>query len=83
MSRPDWSRSLPRPLTIPKVMVLRTLADARALMRHLPADRRQQPTWTHVASELAKGAAGGDVASAAIALRLVLMLERVDVVVGR
>jgi hypothetical protein len=35
---------LPRPLVIPGVMTLRTLADARELIRHLPADRRRLPT---------------------------------------
>ena len=29
MFRPDWSRPLPRPLTIPTVMKLSTLADVR------------------------------------------------------
>ena len=40
MSRPNWSRPLPRPLVIPKVMTLKTLADVRALMRHLPRHSR-------------------------------------------
>jgi hypothetical protein len=50
--RLDWSRPLPRPLVIPKVMTLRTLADMRALMRRVPAERRKLDTWQHVAAEL-------------------------------
>ena len=36
--RADWSRPLPRRLVIPTVMTLKTLADVRELMRHLPAE---------------------------------------------
>jgi len=50
--RADWSRKLPRSLTIPTVMTLKTLADVRELMRHLPAEHRERPTWRHVAAEL-------------------------------
>jgi hypothetical protein len=41
-------RSLPRPLVIPDVMTLSTLADVRTLMRHLPAGhgrRLCRSTW--------------------------------------
>ncbi len=53
--RADSSRPLPRPLVIPAVMTLRptvmtlrTLADVRALLRHLPPEHRERPTWRHV-----------------------------------
>jgi hypothetical protein len=39
-NRPNWSRALPAPLLIPEVMTLKTLADVRTLMQHLPEDRR-------------------------------------------
>lgn len=74
----DWSRRLPRPLVIPKVMTTATLADVRKLMRHVPADRRKLSTWRHVAAELDKVAAGAEVADVAMALRIVLVLEHVE-----
>jgi len=52
LPRPNWSRALPRPIVIPKVMTLKTLADVRTLIRHLPAEHRERPTWRHVAAEL-------------------------------
>jgi hypothetical protein len=75
--RTDWSRRLPRPIVILKLMTIATLADVRELMRHLPKDRRALSTWQHVAAELDKAAAGADPADVSIALRLVLMLELV------
>ena len=77
MPRPDWSRKLPRALNIPSVMTLRTLSDLRELVQHLPRERREQETWRHVSDQLAKAAKGGDINDAVVALRLVLMLERV------
>jgi hypothetical protein len=35
-NRADWSRGPPRPLVIPKVMTIATLADVRELMRTCP-----------------------------------------------
>jgi hypothetical protein len=40
LPRPNWSRPLPRPLTIPTVMDLVTLADVRTLLGHLPKETR-------------------------------------------
>ena len=77
-SRRNWLQSLPSPLVIPDVAVLRTLADARSLMRHLPADRRDRSTGRYVATELERAANGAAVGEAVIALRLVLMLEGVE-----
>jgi hypothetical protein len=57
MHRPDWSRPLPRPLTIPTVMKLSTLADVRDLVeKHLPEQYRRKPAWRHVSTEIAKAA---------------------------
>jgi hypothetical protein len=57
MPRPNWSRPLPRPLTIPTVMDLVTLADVRELLGHLPKETRAKSTWQHVEAELKKAAA--------------------------
>ena len=77
MPRPNWSRPLPRPLKIPSVMTLKTLADVRELVRHLPAERRKLNTWRHVAKQLAAAADGGDINDVVVPLLLVLQLERV------
>ncbi len=58
-------------------MKLKTLADVRTLIGHVPKERRALATWRHVEKYLAAAAAGGDVRDAAIALRLVLMMEGV------
>jgi hypothetical protein len=50
--RPDWSCRLPRPLTIPSIMKLATLADVKALLSHLPVHTRTKATWQHVAAKL-------------------------------
>jgi hypothetical protein len=75
---PNWTRALPQPLLIPQVMTLRTLADVRELMGHLPQDHRSRSTWYRVAADIEAAADGGDIEGAAIALRLVLMLEGVE-----
>jgi len=78
LSRPNWQRPLPRPLTVPTVMTLTTLADVRDLLeRHLPAEARERETWRYVANQLAAAAHGGDVNEVAKALRMALQLEQV------
>jgi len=60
-------------------MTLRTLGDVRELMRHLPKEHRARHTWRHVAAELEKAAVdAAGVINLAIALRLALMLEKVE-----
>jgi hypothetical protein len=75
--KPDWSRPLPRPLTIPSLMKLRTLADVRELLRHLPKDYRAKDTWRHVAKTLDEATHGADPVEFAVALKLVLSLDHV------
>ena len=46
LTRPNWSRPLPRSLVIPEVMTLVTLTDVRELIEgHLPAHFRDKATW--------------------------------------
>ena len=79
MPRPDWSRPLPRPLIIPDVLTLETLADVRALVeKHLPAEYRSKFTWRQLAGLLKRAAEGQqDVAEVSTALRIVLQMEGV------
>ena len=76
--RSDWSRCLPRPLIIPGVIKLVTLADVRALVeKHLPRQIRARPTWRYVAARLKEAADGADPADVAAALVIALALEGV------
>jgi hypothetical protein len=78
LPRSNWSRPLPKPLVIPTVMTLRTLADVRELMQHLPEENRSKAPWRYVASQLDRAANGTlDTVEVEIALRLVLVLEGV------
>jgi hypothetical protein len=57
MAKNSWSTPLPRPITIPQVMTLKTLADVRKLLSHIPKERRQLSTWQHVEATLQAGRA--------------------------
>jgi hypothetical protein len=72
VKRPAWSRPLPRPITIPQVMTLTTLADVRKLIGHIPKERRQLSTWQHVEAQLNAAAKGGDVGNASVSLMMAL-----------
>jgi hypothetical protein len=80
LSTTDWSRRLPRPLTIPTVMKLSTLADVRDLVeKHLPEPYRRKPAWKHVSNQLAEAAQGEkDLLEICVSLRLVLALVGVE-----
>ena len=79
MPAPNWSRPLARPIIIPNVMELTTLADVRALVeKHLPAEYRSKFTWRQLAGLLKRAAESQqDVAEVSTALRIVLQLEGV------
>jgi hypothetical protein len=75
----SWSRPLPRPLVIPGVMTLKTLADVRELIKHLPKDHRAKSTWQHVEKELNAAALGEvDAIDVAVPLQMVLSMEGVE-----
>ncbi len=76
-TRPAWSTPLPRTITIPEVITLKTLADVRTLLGHIPKERRQLSTWQHVDKTLQACARGGDPANISVALQLVLQAEGV------
>jgi hypothetical protein len=69
---------LHQPLIIPEVMDLRTLADVRELLNHLPERCRDKSTWQHVIACLEEAALDGDTENVAVPLRMVLSLEGVE-----
>jgi hypothetical protein len=70
------AQSLPRPLVLPELpMTLRTVADVRKLMRHLPAQSRDKSIWRYV-ERLIKDKA--DPLDISVALRMVLSMEGVE-----
>jgi hypothetical protein len=76
--RPNYSRPLPRPLKIPEVIDLETLADVRTLIGHLPQETRAKSTWQVVETKLKRAAAGGDLVDLFVTLRIVLDMEGVE-----
>jgi hypothetical protein len=80
LPRPNWSRPLPRPVIIPKILTLATLADVRTLLeKHLPPQYRERSTWLHVKNLLHGAALGQDEpGDVEIALRMVLSIEGVE-----
>ena len=75
--RSDWSRRLPRPLTIPGIMTVATLADLRTLIeKYFPTRCRNRTIPRYVADRLAEAARGDDTASVTASL-IILALESV------
>jgi hypothetical protein len=71
--RSAWSTPLPRPIKIPQVMTLKTLADVRKLIDRFPKERRELSIWQAYA-------AGDDTVSVSVALKLALLAEKVPYV---
>ena len=68
-------RPLPRALVIPELMTLRTLADVRKLLGHLPQAHRAKPTWRYVADRLDDAARDADVIDLVVPLRMAMTME--------
>ena len=82
MSRREQSVPLPRPIIIPRVMTLKTLADVRKLISHVPKERRQLSTWQHVEKCLNDAVRGADAHDVSVPLMIVLQLEHVPYTLG-
>ena len=59
------------------MVTLKTLADMRKLLGHIPKERRALSTWQHVEKTLQECAAGDDPENISVALQIVLQGERV------
>ena len=71
---------MPRPIIIPGIVTLVTLADVRSLIEQdLTTRCRQKAAWRYVAQRLSEAADdGGDTTSVAMALRMALSMEGVE-----
>ena len=82
MSRPNWSRALPRPLVIlddgKEFLRLTTLTDLRDFIKRLPKDRQHFDTWQVVKQRLDAAALGDSIDDLLISLQMVLSLEGVE-----
>jgi hypothetical protein len=58
-------------------MTLKTLADVRKLLGHIPKVRRELSTWQHIEKTLRECAAGEDPVNISVALQIVLQAEGV------
>jgi hypothetical protein len=59
-------------------MTLRTLADVRELLGHLPERCRYKSTWQHVIACLEKATLDGDTQNVAVPLKMVLSIEGIE-----
>jgi hypothetical protein len=59
-------------------MDMKTLADVRTLLGHLPKEARARSTWQHAETRLKQAANDGDTTELWVALQMVLQLENVE-----
>jgi class 3 adenylate cyclase len=80
ISRPNWSRPLPKLLIISGTTVT-TLNDVRVMIeRHLPVASRANEMWKYVSSQLRETALGGDTAEFCSVLEMALSIEGLECV---
>jgi hypothetical protein len=81
VSRPNWSRPLPKLLIISGVTTVTTLNDVRVMIeRHLPVASRANEMWKYVSSQLREAALGGDTAEFCSVLEMALSIEGLECV---
>ena len=79
VSRPNWSRPLPRLLIVSGVLRVATLNDVRVMIeRHLPVPSRAGEMWGYVSHELREAALGGDTADFFSVLEMALSIEGLE-----
>jgi hypothetical protein len=59
-------------------MTVKTLADVRTRMGHLPAATRAKSTWQHVAAQLTAATRSADPVHVSVALQMVLSMEGIE-----
>jgi hypothetical protein len=79
VSRPNWSRPLPKLLIVSGVLRVATLNDVRVMIeRHLPVPSRAGEMWGYVSNELQEAALGGDTAEFFSVLEMALSIEGLE-----
>ena len=79
VSRPNWSRPLPKLLIVSGVLRVATLNDVRVMIeRHLPVPSRAGEMWGYVSNELREAALGGDTAEFFSVLEMALSIEGLE-----
>jgi len=79
VSRPNWSRLLPKLLIVSGVLRVATLNDVRVMIeRHLPVPSRAGEMWGYVSNELREAALGGDTAEFFSVLEMALSIEGLE-----
>jgi len=76
LSRSDWSRPLPRALSVAGTIQVTTISDVRGLIeQHLPPSHREMPHWRSVSKALTGAANGGDVTQVEVNLWIAAAIE--------